>query len=104
VPYIEESERDRFAGVNTFGYACNKAGELDYVITRIIQGYMKKNGVSFATFAVIAGVLVLVLFEFVRRVVNDYEDMKIKDNGDVYEEKRQTDYRKDSAGVYYHNG
>ena len=39
---------------------------------------------SYLTCVVVVGTLVLTTVEFIRRMVNPYEDKKIAENGDVY--------------------
>jgi hypothetical protein len=57
-------------------------GELNYAISKLIwKLFDSKKGYTTACY--LAGTLVLVLFEFVRRRLNSYEDAKIIENGDV---------------------
>lgn len=88
MPYISKVEREAIdrgeAGPDT-------PGTLSYAITRDIQHFLDEAGQpghykmkGYAAYAIVAGVLVLTLFEFVRRIVNPYEDNKIAINGDVY--------------------
>ena len=83
MPYIEPGDRiyiDRpLAELNPL---IESAGQLDYVIIRLLDHFCKPR--SFTRFATGVGVLVLVLFEFVRRIVNVYEDTKLAQNGDVF--------------------
>jgi len=60
------------------------AGQLSYLITMAYQYYLKRQKFSYSALATVAGVLILTLFEFVRRIVNNYEDQKIKEHGDVF--------------------
>lgn len=57
------------------------AGEMNYIITKLISRWAAKNymGLALAT-----GVLENVKQEFYRRVAAPYEDGKIAENGDVY--------------------
>jgi len=67
-------------------------GELNYVITRVILGYLKSHAphpqaacaFNYAGLNEIVGVLECVKQEFLRRVVAPYENGKIAENGDVY--------------------
>ena len=61
------------------------SGELNYNITRLILDYMDFHGLCYQTINDIVGALESSKAEFQRRVVANYEDTKIKSNGDVYE-------------------
>ncbi len=86
MPYVDEERKKKLdpliAGLSLETRA---AGDLSYVITRLAQTQLKRLGNrSYINMATVVGVMVLTVFEFVRRVVNPYEDEKIKKNGDVY--------------------
>lgn len=69
----------------------DKAGPLNYTITRIITGLMDK--VSYKDICVLTGVLENVKQELYRRAASEYEDLKIYENGDV---KEYLDYERDA--------
>lgn len=58
-------------------------GELNYVLTKTIHNYLKVKGLRYQTLDEIVGALECCKMEFVRRVVNPYEDQKIEENGDL---------------------
>ena len=60
------------------------AGELNFQITNLVLDYLATKGTSYGTFCEIEGVLSHVSKEVYRRRVVDYEDEKIKENGDVF--------------------
>jgi hypothetical protein len=60
-------------------------GELNFVITTIINGYRHTNGLSYQTINDIIGALEGAKMEFYRRVAVPYENAKMAENGDVYE-------------------
>lgn len=60
-------------------------GDLNYTITRLAMKYLLAKGLNYANMNSVAGVLQKVLAEFDERVVRPYEDLKIKQNGDVPE-------------------
>jgi len=63
----------------------DKAGELNYAITILIQQYSHNKGkLSYQTINDIIGALEGVKQEFYRRVAVPYEEAKIKENGEVY--------------------
>lgn len=59
------------------------AGELNYEITRLIQGYFIENGGRYQQINDVLGALEGAKAEFYRRIVAPYEDKKIAENGDV---------------------
>ena len=76
-PLAEEIFNDLMSGVHS-------EGDLNYFITNMLIHYAKKKGVSYATFNSIIGALECAKLEFYRRAIAPYEEMKIKENGDVY--------------------
>ena len=63
-------------------YEPEEPGELNYVITRLIDNYCIDRYINFNA---IVGVLECVKQEFYRRKVAPLEDQKKYDHGDVYE-------------------
>ena len=60
------------------------SGDLAYVMTKLCNAYWNDEP-HFATAATIVGVLDCVRHEFMRRLVDRYEDDKRNENGDVFE-------------------
>lgn len=66
--------------------AIKNAGELNYAITEIISEYYNRDGKdNYQAICDVVGALVGAKDEFQRRVTADYEDLKIAENGDVYD-------------------
>lgn len=93
MPYITKKDKDKLGiGVDAsrtlfqIGENCKTAGELNYTITNIIQGYLVENRKSYQTMNDIIGALEGAKIEFYRRIVENYEDKKIALNGDVMHE------------------
>jgi hypothetical protein len=61
-----------------------KAGELNYLITKLLLAYVKENGKNYQIINDCLGALEGAKLEFYRRLAVDYEDIKIDENGDVY--------------------
>lgn len=80
MPYIEKPLRHRLDIGNTHPM---NAGELTYVLTRMILDYASGN-ISFQVYAEILGALEATKLELYRRVIAPYEDSKKETNGDVY--------------------
>ena len=89
MPYIKDSYQRRRVLDPTVGVSeprrAQNVGELNFQITRLCYEYAQRKGVSYETLNAVRGVLGCATDEFYRRVVAPYEDMKIKENGDVYE-------------------
>lgn len=58
------------------------AGDLNFLITRIIHAYFKSSP-NYQGINDVIGALEGAKLEFNRRVVSKYEDLKIKENGDL---------------------
>lgn len=79
MPYIEKPARERLE--HDFP---KTAGELNYVITRICDMFLRASQKKYSNHNEIVGVLECVKQEYLRRIVAVYEDAKLKENGDVY--------------------
>lgn len=81
MPYIPEESRVRLQQ----GGAAQDAGELNFVITQIIDDYIRrKGGVRYAHINEVVGALECAKLELYRRIAAPYEDCKLAENGDVY--------------------
>jgi hypothetical protein len=82
MPYVKRTERARLDG----GGPAETPGELNYLVTRLVDGYLGRKGLSYASLNEAVGVLECAKLELYRRIVARYEDRKIADpeNGDVY--------------------
>lgn len=82
MPYISQEDRDEL----TCAGGPRSAGELNYVITRLIDGFLARNGVypSYEQINTVVGVLECAKMELYRRIAAPYEDQKCDINGDVY--------------------
>ncbi len=81
MPYIEPNIRP---AIDSGRMVPRTAGELNYVLTRIVLIYLKNHGLGYQSINDIVGALDGAKAEFQRRVVVPYEDAKIEENGDVY--------------------
>ncbi len=79
MPYIDEKDRKE---LETRG--AKTPGELNYNLTRVIQGYVHECGLDYQTINDIIGALECCKIEFYRRIARPYEDRKREINGDVY--------------------
>lgn len=89
MPYIKEYDRDIDSDSEI-----DTPGQLNYLFTKIINDYLKNNGLSYLTINDCIGALEGAKLEFYRRVVAPMEDFKCKTNGDVYSKRLIEKYDK----------
>ena len=93
MPYIKQSDRQIYdhsitrlanilATVDEDGP--NLTGELNYVISKLLAEILKIRGKSYGRMSALRAALDDASMEFYRRVMANYEDLKIEENGDVY--------------------
>lgn len=89
MPYIKKTHRSKFDDlVKVIVHDLNETGEYDgnlnYIVSTIIDGVLRERGKNYHELNKIVGVLECIKQELYRRVVSPYEDRKIEENGDVY--------------------
>jgi len=89
MPYIQQTDRQIYdSKINELGSLLensdNYAGDLNYVITSLIQSSIKNTKKNYFLYNEIIGVLECSKLEFYRRAVTPYEEEKIIQNGDCY--------------------
>lgn len=91
MPYIEQEERKHYDDEvdEIVDKITLHPGHLNYVLTRIVNGYLSKyKGVDGRTrythYNEVTGVLQCMIQEIYRRLVGPYEDEKINENGDCF--------------------
>lgn len=82
MPYIVKSARQRLD--DSSDLVAETPGELNYLITTLLNAYLLDHGKRYQTINDIIGALESAKAEFYRRVVAPYEDEKKSLNGDVY--------------------
>ena len=92
MPYIKQEERDRFKNL-TEAMLCDEigsAGNLNYLITKLCQKYLSEEKgphgmvkLSYERFNSVIGALESSKLELYRRQIAPYEDVKVRENGDV---------------------
>lgn len=80
MPYIESGIR---ASIED-GRKPIKPGELNYAISQLLRSYISMRGLSYTTINDIVGVLNCLNMEFYARIARPYEDLKIREHGDVF--------------------
>lgn len=87
MPYIKQSKR---LALNKITDSIDSqslyltSGDINYLITYLINTFTNQQGPCYNTFATASGILDNAKQEYYRRVMSPYEDEKIKENGDVY--------------------
>lgn len=85
MPYLKKVDKDNLKkivkAIKTM--PVSTAGELNFLITTLVHEYLKTKGLNYQHINDIVGALDGAKVEFQRRIVGPYEDIKIKDNGDV---------------------
>lgn len=84
MPYISQYRRIEES------FPTSNAGELNYVLTKVLNKYLLENGLNYAHINDCLGALEGAKLEFYRRVAVPYEEKKLKENGDVYSEENLT--------------
>ena len=88
MPYITETAREQ---LNDGGLPDNE-GELNYVISSLLDEYLAQYGFNYANLNAVVGVLECAKLEIYRRMGAPYEDDKMKENGDVYRQEYTHNY------------
>ena len=87
MPYIAKNDRGQLDYVIKQLLDFNGAeifrGRFNYFIHKLVKEYIKRFGENYNAYKEIIGELEAAKLEVVRRLVNEYEDHKIRENGDV---------------------
>lgn len=86
MPYIDKNSRAKFDShsLDLIGVTCENPGDLNFVLTSIIHGYLNRRGLmKYQDINDVIGALEGAKLELYRRVASGYEDKKIEQNGDV---------------------
>lgn len=86
MPYIKPEERAYFEELlKQLGrVSLSGPGELNFLFTEIINQYLETRTRNYQCFNDIIGALEACKLELYRRKVGSYEDIKIRENGEVY--------------------
>jgi hypothetical protein len=85
MPYIKYERRKQLAKKDLI----RSSGELNYLLTDICLHYLDcsktiRGKITYCDYNAVIGALECCKQEFYRRIIAPYEDIKIKENGDVY--------------------
>lgn len=83
MPYVsQKSRKDLNASFDKL--IIDNPGNLNYVISTLINSYIEHAGLSYSKVNEAIGVLECAKLELYRRIAAPYEESKINENGDVY--------------------
>jgi hypothetical protein len=80
MPYLEAGIRASLGE----GRKPTKPGELNYLITKLVDSFLIMSGVSYTSINAAIGALECAKLELYRKVASPYEDKKERANGTVY--------------------
>lgn len=80
MPYIDPQARVEVSA----GRFPAKVGELNYVVTQLVDSWLTVVGVNYGSLNAAVGVLECAKLELYRRLAAPYEDGKLAENGEVY--------------------
>lgn len=83
MPYIEQAQREKIAD-GTVDIKDFSVGDLNFLITSVLNQWLVGKGLSYENLNAAAGVLACAQMELYRRVTAVYENTKLAVNGDVY--------------------
>ncbi|KKK89467.1 hypothetical protein LCGC14_2732800 [marine sediment metagenome] len=88
MPYIEKQRKAELKPlldkINLAG-----SGELTYAVSILMMNFLKRTSPHLLTFSILnscIGAVERATDEFKRRILDPYEQQKIRDNGDIYQE------------------
>jgi hypothetical protein len=85
MPYIAQKDREKFSAFTQSmkDLDIKTAGELNYLLTMLTHRYLNQKPESYQMYNDAVGALEGAKLELYRRHVAPYENIKIKENGDV---------------------
>ena len=92
MPYIKDEERQNLeqslaslAAQVIVKEDSTQAGVLNYCISALFNEVLKTRGLNYRNVNELIGVLECAKLELYRRVASPYEDLKVEENGDVFD-------------------
>jgi hypothetical protein len=80
MPYVEKGVRASLED----GRKPTKPGELNYLVTKLVDSFLMMSGVSYTSINAAIGVLECAKLELYRKIAAPYENKKAAENGEVY--------------------
>ena len=88
MPYIKKEARELLDD----GGLPDNEGELNYMISTLIDENLAMHGFNYSNLNQVVGVLECAKLEIYRRMAAPYEDQKMQENGDVYNREYVQNY------------
>lgn len=88
MPYIPQVHRAVIKDClkdDSLDWVPSNAGDLNFVVSTFIANYIKTNGLKYAVVNEMIGALECAKMELNRVIIGPYEDIKIAENGPVYD-------------------
>lgn len=86
MPYVKPEKRPGLHDSTVDTVEPKDPGELNYLLTVLVRNYFHDHGEDYQAINDVVGALQGALLEFYRRVAVPYEEGKMEQNGDVYDE------------------
>lgn len=85
MPYVKTQNREELRDLTNVikEFNLENPGELNYIVTLLTHQYVRHHGENYQAYNDIVGALEGAKLELYRRKIGPYEDLKIKENGDV---------------------
>ena len=88
MPYIPQQQRIDIHNdlmVEGIDWTPENAGELNFLVSTFIANYIRTKGLKYAVVNEMIGALECAKMELNRVIIGPYEDIKIQENGPVYD-------------------
>jgi hypothetical protein len=88
MPYIPQQQRVDIQDdlmVEGLDWTPENAGELNFLVSTFIANYIRTKGLKYAVVNEMIGALECAKLELNRVIIGPYEDIKIRENGAVYD-------------------
>jgi hypothetical protein len=88
MPYIPQQQRVDIQDdlmVEGLDWTPENAGELNFLVSTFIANYIRTKGLKYAVVNEMIGALECAKMELNRVIIGPYEDLKIQENGPVYD-------------------
>lgn len=88
MPYIPQEQRADVAmnlQLDGLDWTPENAGELNFLVSTFIANYIREHGLKYAVVNEMVGALECAKMELNRVIIGPYEDVKIAENGGVYQ-------------------
>lgn len=87
MPYIKKHDQERLKPILSKALIADK-GELCYGISQLMMSFVKAKGkpLSYQTLSDARAAAIDAAFEWQDRVMRRYEDLKIRENGDIFQD------------------